>query len=280
MNPIIEITNFEFPELDVYARLNESQLLHFNEPNPGIFIAESPKVIERALNAGYHPISFLIEKKEIGAQAEEIFSRWESVPVYTAEFEVLKQLTGFGLTRGMLCAMERLSLKSVEEVCKNARRIAVLENVVNPTNVGAIFRSAAALNMDAVLLTPACSDPLYRRAACVSMGTVFQVPWTFFDKKKVSWPDGGIQLLKEMGFQTAAMALTDDSVSIDDKNLMAEEKLAIVLGTEGEGLAKHTIATCDYTVKIPMMHGVDSLNVAAASAVAFWQLGMAKTDGC
>lgn len=280
MNPIIEITNFEFPELDVYARLNESQLLHFNEPNPGIFIAESPKVIERALNAGYHPISFLIEKKEIGAQAEEIFSRWESVPVYTAEFEVLKQLTGFGLTRGMLCAMERLSLKSVEEVCKNARRIAVLENVVNPTNVGAIFRSAAALNMDAVLLTPACSDPLYRRAARVSMGTVFQVPWTFFDKKKVSWPDGGIQLLKEMGFQTAAMALTDDSVSIDDKNLMAEEKLAIVLGTEGEGLAKHTIATCDYTVKIPMMHGVDSLNVAAASAVAFWQLAMAKTDGC
>lgn len=280
MNPIIEITNFEFPELDVYARLNESQLLHFNEPNPGIFIAESPKVIERALNAGYHPISFLIENKEIGAQAEEIFARWESVPVYTAEFEVLKQLTGFGLTRGMLCAMERLSLKSVEEVCKNARRIAVLENVVNPTNVGAIFRSAAALNMDAVLLTPACSDPLYRRAARVSMGTVFQVPWTFFDKKKVSWPDGGIQLLKEMGFQTAAMALTDDSVSIDDKNLMAEEKLAIVLGTEGEGLAKHTIATCDYTVKIPMMHGVDSLNVAAASAVAFWQLGMAKTDGC
>lgn len=280
MNPIIEITNFEFPELDVYARLNESQLLHFNEPNPGTFIAESPKVIERALNAGYHPISFLIEKKEIGAQAEEIFSRWESVPVYTAEFEVLKQLTGFGLTRGMLCAMERLSLKSVEEVCKNARRIAVLENVVNPTNVGAIFRSAAALNMDAVLLTPACSDPLYRRAARVSMGTVFQVPWTFFDKKKVSWPDGGIQLLKEMGFQTAAMALTDDSVSIDDKNLMAEEKLAIVLGTEGEGLAKRTIATCDYTVKIPMMHGVDSLNVAAASAVAFWQLGMAKTDGC
>lgn len=280
MNPIIEITNFEFPELDVYARLNESQLLHFNEPNPGIFIAESPKVIERALNAGYHPISFLIEKKEIGAQAEEIFSRWESVPVYTAEFEVLKQLTGFGLTRGMLCAMERLSLKSVEEVCKNARRIAVLENVVNPTNVGAIFRSAAALNMDAVLLTPACSDPLYRRAARVSMGTVFQVPWTFFDKKKVSWPDGGIQLLKEMGFQTAAMALTDDSVSIDDKNLMAEEKLAIVLGTEGEGLAKRTIATCDYTVKIPMMHGVDSLNVAAASAVAFWKLGMAKTDGC
>ncbi len=277
MNPIIEITDFELPELDIYARLNESQLLHFNEPKPGIFIAESPKVIERALNAGYRPISFLVEKKEIEAQAGEILAQWEAVPVYTAEFEVLKQLTGFGLTRGMLCAMERLPLKSVEEVCKNAKRIAVLEDVVNPTNVGAIFRSAAALNMDAVLLTPASSDPLYRRSARVSMGTVFQVPWTFFDKKKTKWPDGGIRLLKEMGFQTAAMALTDDSVSIDDKNLMAEEKLAIVLGTEGEGLAEHTIADCDYTVKIPMTHGVDSLNVAAASAVAFWQLGMAKT---
>lgn len=205
---------------------------------PGIFIAESPKVIERALNAGYHPISFLIEKKEIGAQAEEIFSRWESVPVYTAEFEVLKQLTGFGLTRGMLCAMERLSLKSVEEVCKNARRIAVLENVVNPTNVGAIFRSAAALNMDAVLLTPACSDPLYEGLPASVWGQYFKFRGPFLIKKKVSLPDGGIQLLKEMGFQTAAMALTDDSVSIDDKNLMAEEKLAIVLGTEGEGLAK------------------------------------------
>lgn len=280
MNPIIEIKDFELSELDVYARLNESQLLHLNEPKPGIFIAESPKVIERALNAGYRPISFLVEKKQIETQAEEILARCESVPVYTAEFEVLKQLTGFGLTRGMLCAMERLPLKSVEEVCKNAKRIAVLEDVVNPTNVGAVFRSAAALNMDAVLLTPACSDPLYRRAARVSMGTVFQVPWTFFDKKKNAWPDEGIHLLKELGFQTAAMALTDDSVSIDDKKLMAEEKLAIVLGTEGEGLARHTIADCDYTVKIPMTHGVDSLNVAAASAVAFWQLGMAKTDGC
>ena len=275
MNPIIEITNFEFPELDVYARLNESQLLHFNEPNPGIFIAESPKVIERALNAGYHPISFLIEKKEIGAQAEEIFSRWESVPVYTAEFEVLKQLTGFGLTRGMLCAMERLSLKSVEEVCKNARRIAVLENVVNPTNVGAIFRSAAALNMDAVLLTPACSDPLYRRAARVSMGTVFQIPWTFVDNS-VSWPEGGIQLLHKMGFKMAALALSGDSIRIDDPILQKEEKLAILLGTEGDGLTSRTIADCDYTVKIPMSHGVDSLNVAAASAVAFWQLRKEK----
>lgn len=277
MNPIIEITNFELPELDIYARLNESQLLHFNEPNPGIFIAESPKVIERALNAGYRPISFLVEKKQIEAQAGEILARCGTVPVYTAEFEVLKQLTGFGLTRGMLCAMERLPLKSVEEVCKNAKRIAILEDVVNPTNVGAIFRSAAALNMDAVLLTSACSDPLYRRSARVSMGTVFQIPWTFFDKKKTKWPEGGIDLLKTMGFQTAAMALNDDSVRIDDKNLMAEEKLAIVLGTEGEGLAEHTIADCDYTVKIPMTHGVDSLNVAAASAVAFWQIGMAKT---
>ncbi len=277
MNPIIEITNFELPELDIYARLNESQLLHFNEPNPGIFIAESPKVIERALNAGYRPISFLVEKKQIEAQAGEILARCGTVPVYTAEFEVLKQLTGFGLTRGMLCAMERLPLKSVEEVCKNAKRIAILEDVVNPTNVGAIFRSAAALNMDAVLLTSACSDPLYRRSARVSMGTVFQIPWTFFDKKKTKWPEGGIDLLKTMGFQTAAMALNEDSVRIDDKNLMAEEKLAIVLGTEGEGLAEHTIADCDYTVKIPMTHGVDSLNVAAASAVAFWQIGMAKT---
>ena len=273
MNPIIEITNFEFPELDVYARLNESQLLHFNEPNPGIFIAESPKVIERALNAGYHPISFLIEKKEIGAQAEEIFARWESVPVYTAEFEVLKQLTGFGLTRGMLCAMERLSLKSVEEVCKNARRIAVLENVVNPTNVGAIFRSAAALNMDAVLLTSACSDPLYRRAIRVSMGTVFQVPWTYIENKNVSWPQGGMDLLHEYGFKTVAMALRNDSVRIDDEKLHEEEKLAIILGTEGDGLAAETMADCDYTVKIPMSHGVDSLNVAAASAVAFWEFG-------
>ena len=280
MSNIIEITDFNAPELDVYARISEIQLLNRAEPEKGIFIAESPKVIERALDSGCKPISFLVEHKHIEGEAKELIRRCGDISVYTAEFEVLKQLTGFGLTRGMLCAMERLSLKSVEEVCKNARRIAVLENVVNPTNVGAIFRSAAALNMDAVLLTPACSDPLYRRAARVSMGTVFQVPWTFFDKKKVSWPDGGIQLLKEMGFQTAAMALTDDSVSIDDKNLMAEEKLAIVLGTEGEGLAKHTIATCDYTVKIPMMHGVDSLNVAAASAVAFWQLGMAKTDGC
>ena len=273
MNPIIEITNFEFPELDVYARLNESQLLHFNEPNPGIFIAESPKVIERALNAGYHPISFLIEKKEIGAQAEEIFARWESVPVYTAEFDVLAQLTGFKLTRGMLCAMRRRGLPEVEKVCQNAKKVAVLENVMNPTNVGAIFRSAAALNMDAVLLTGGCSNPLYRRASRVSMGTVFQIPWTFIGEKQEDWIENGIRRLHGLGFQTAALALSDDSVSIDDKRLREEKKLAIILGTEGDGLAEQTIAECDYTVKIPMTHGVDSLNVAAASAVAFWELG-------
>jgi len=280
MNPIIEITNFEFPELDVYARLNESQLLHFNEPNPGIFIAESPKVIERALNAGYHPISFLIEKKEIGAQAEEIFSRWESVPVYTAEFDVLAQLTGFKLTRGMLCAMRRRGLPEVEKVCQNAKKVAVLENVMNPTNVGAIFRSAAALNMDAVFLTPGCSDPLYRRASRVSMGTVFQIPWTFIQdnnemrcQREILWPRQAITEFREMGYKTAALALTDDSVEIDNPELMQEEKLAIILGTEGEGLMDRTIEMCDYTVKIPMSHDVDSLNVAAASAVAFWQLG-------
>ena len=270
MNPIIEITNFEFPELDVYARLNESQLLHFNEPNPGIFIAESPKVIERALNAGYHPISFLIEKKEIGAQAEEIFARWESVPVYTAEFDVLAQLTGFKLTRGMLCAMRRRGLPEVEKVCQNAKKVAVLENVMNPTNVGAIFRSAAALNIDAVILTNGSSNPLYRRAARVSMGTVFQIPWTFVN---ISDDDNGesyIKRLHSLGFKTAAMALDDNSVSIDDKDVVSEEKLAIILGTEGDGLLQSTISESDYTVRIPMSHGVDSLNVAAASAVVFW----------
>ena len=224
--------------------------------------------------------SFLIEKKEIGAQAEEIFARWESVPVYTAEFDVLAQLTGFKLTRGMLCAMRRRVLPEVEKVCQNAKKVAVLENVMNPTNVGAIFRSAAALNMDAVFLTPGCSDPLYRRASRVSMGTVFQIPWTFIRdsnemrcKREVIWPKQAIAELKKLGYKTAALALTDDSVSIDDSELMKEEKLAVILGNEGEGLENETIALCDYTVKIPMTHGVDSLNVAAASAVAFWQLG-------
>ena len=247
--------------------MSEGHLLNRHEPEKGIFIAESPKVVERALDAGCEPISMLVEHKHIDGEAKPIIDRCGEVPVYTAPFEVLTRLTGFKLTRGMLCAMHRPQLPNVSEVCSKARRIAVLENVMNPTNVGAIFRSAAALNMDAVLLTNGCSNPLYRRAIRVSMGTVFQIPWTFLDKEK------GVSELKELGFKTAAMALTDDSVSIDNEELLAEEKLAIVLGTEGDGLAKETIADCDYTVKIPMSHGVDSLNVAAASAVAFWQMG-------
>lgn len=267
MANIIEITDFNSSQLDIYARMSEGQLLNRHEPEKGIFIAESPKVVERALDAGCEPISMLVEHKHIDGEAKPIIDRCGKVPVYTAPFEVLTQLTGFKLTRGMLCAMHRPQLPNVSEVCSKARRIAVLENVMNPTNVGAIFRSAAALNMDAVLLTHGCSNPLYRRAIRVSMGTVFQIPWTFLDEEK------GISELKELGFKTAAMALTDDSVSIDNEKLLAEEKLAIVLGTEGDGLAKETIADCDYTVKIPMSHGVDSLNVAAASAVAFWQMG-------
>lgn len=307
---IIEIKNLDATELQIYYNLNEAQLFHYFEPKPGIFIAESPKVIERALDAGCVPMSFLMEKKHVKTQAKEILARCEKlqsqdikqtdkmeaengnssmaaehdipvctaeceIPVYMAEIEVLAKITGYQLTRGMLCAMYRPTLPSVEQLCKNARRVAILENVVNPTNVGAIFRSAAALGMDAVLLTPACADPLYRRASRVSMGTVFQIPWTYFDKN-ASWPDGAMDVLHKLGYKTAAMALRDDSVSIDDEKMMAEEKLAIVLGTEGDGLADHTIADCDYTVKIPMTHGVDSLNVAAASAVAFWQLGMKR----
>ena len=267
MANIIEITDFNSPQLDIYARMSEGQLLNRHEPEKGIFIAESPKVVERALDAGCEPISMLVERKHIDGEAKPVIDRCREVPVYTAPFEVLTQLTGFKLTRGMLCAMHRPQLPNVSEVCSKARRIAVLENVMNPTNVGAIFRSAAALNMDAVLLTHGCSNPLYRRAIRLSMGTVFQITWTFLDKEK------GVSELKELGFKTAAMALTDDSVSIDNEELLAEEKLAIVLGTEGDGLAKETIADCDYTVKIPMSHGVDSLNVAAASAVAFWQMG-------
>lgn len=267
MANIIEITDFNSPQLDIYARMSEGQLLNRHEPEKGIFIAESPKVVERALDAGCEPISMLVERKHIDGEAKPVIDRCREVPVYTAPFEVLTQLTGFKLTRGMLCAMHRPQLPNVSEVCSKARRIAVLENLMNPTNVGAIFRSSAALNMDAVLLTHGCSNPLYRRAIRVSMGTVFQIPWTFLDKEK------GVSELKELGFKTAAMALTDDSVSIDNEELLAEEKLAIVLGTEGDGLAKETIADCDYTVKIPMSHGVDSLNVAAASAVAFWQMG-------
>ena len=273
MSNIIEITDFHAPELDVYARLTENQLLNRHEPEKGLFIAESPKVIERALDAGCIPVSLLLERKHITGQAQHIVARCQDIPVYTADFDVLTQLTGFNLTRGALCAMRRPPLPTVEEVCSGARRIAILENVVNPTNVGAIFRSAAALNMDAVLLTPACSNPLYRRAIRVSMGTVFQIPWTFLGTNDTEWSKPAIDILKRMGFRTAAMALSDHAVNIDDPQLMSEEKLAIILGTEGDGLASSTIADCDYTVCIPMSHGVDSLNVAAASAVAFWQLG-------
>ena len=273
MPNIIEITDFHAPELDIYARLTENQLLNRHEPEKGLFIAESPKVIERALDAGCIPVSLLLERKHITGQAQHIVARCQDIPVYTADFDMLTQLTGFNLTRGALCAMRRPPLPTVEEVCSGAHRIAILENVVNPTNVGAIFRSAAALNMDAVLLTPACSNPLYRRAIRVSMGTVFQIPWTFLGTNDTEWPKPAMDILKRMGFRTAAMALSDHAVNIDDPQLMSEEKLAIILGTEGEGLAASTIADCDYTVCIPMSHGVDSLNVAAASAVAFWQLG-------
>ena len=269
MPNIIEITDFSAPELDIYARLSEGQLLNRADPENALFIAESPNVIERALNAGCVPVSFLMERKHVEGKGRELLARCGDVPVYAAELEVLIQLTGFHLTRGMLCAMRRPKLPSVEEACAGARRIAVLENVMNPTNIGAIFRSAAALNMDAVLLTSAGSDPLYRRAVRVSMGTVFQVPWTFLEDEN-SWPER----LHALGFKTAAMALREDSVRLDDPRLLAEEKLAIVLGTEGDGLAADTIAHCDYTVRIPMSHGVDSLNVAAASAVAFYQLGL------
>lgn len=274
MTNLIEITDFEAPELDVYARLTEAQLLNKDKITEGLFIAESPKVINRALDAGYVPVSFLAEKRHIVGEAKDVIERCGDIPVYTAEFDVLTQLTGYQLTRGMLCAMRRPLLPAVEAVCAGARRIAVLESVMNPTNVGAIFRSAAALNMDAVLLTPGCSNPLYRRAARVSMGTVFQIPWTYIGSKPEEWPNPGMQQLRALGFKTAAMALCDDSISIDDPQLMAEGKLAVILGTEGDGLAGSTIADCDYTVKIPMSHGVDSLNVAAASAIAFWQLGI------
>ena len=262
---LIEITDFHAPELDVYARLTEAQLLNRFEPAKGMFIAESPKVIMRALDAGCVPVSILVERSRMVGESLEVIDRCDGVPVYTADLDVLTQLTGYQLPRGLLCAMRRPKLPTVETVLAHARRVAVLEDVQNPTNVGAIFRSAAALGMDAVLLTPACSNPLYRRSCRVSMGTVFQVPWTYMEE---NW----IENLRSHGFKTAAMALSDDSVSIDDPVLRREEKLAVVLGTEGDGLAAVTIQDCDYTVKIPMYHGVDSLNVAAASAVAFWEL--------
>lgn len=272
MNNIIKITDLNIPELDIYARLTESQLLHYYEPNGGLFVAESPKVVTRALGAGCEPVSVLAEDKDIKGEAMEALAKCGDIPVYTAPFQVLAQLTGYKLTRGMLCAMKRPALPSMREICRDARRIVILENVMNPTNVGAIFRSAAALNMDGIILTKGCSDPLYRRSARVSMGTVFQIPWTYVDKE-ISWPKPGIHILKEMGFKTVAFALRNDSVSIDNPILLSEQKLAVIMGTEGDGLAAETMANCDYTVKIPMSHGVDSLNVAAASAVAFWQLG-------
>ncbi len=267
MENLIEITDFNDPRLDVYARLTEAQLLNRHCLKEGLFIAESPKVIGRALDAGYEPVSFLVERKHLaeGSESMEVLGRCPDIPVFTAEFDLLTKLTGYQLTRGMLCAMRRRELPTVAEVCEKARRVAVLEDIMNPTNLGAIFRSAAALGMEAVLLTPACSNPLYRRSARVSMGTVFQVPWTYLDE---NW----LEQLKGLGFKTVAMALRDDSYAVDDPELKAQEKLAIVLGTEGEGLAQQTIDNCDFTVKIPMAHGVDSLNVAAASAVAFWEL--------
>lgn len=276
MANIIKIKEFDAPELDVYARLPEVQLLRYYEPQPGLFIAESPKVIERALDAGYEPVSLLMEERHIETEGSKVIPKCGDIPVYTAEFDVLTRLTGFKLTRGMLGVMRRKRLPDIRQTIAEKRRIAILENVVNPTNVGAIFRSAAALGMEAVLLTAGCSDPLYRRASRVSMGTVFQVPWTMMDAKSCIWPQDAMAILKEEGFKTAAMALKEDTVSIDAPELLKEDKLAVILGTEGDGLADSTIADCDYTVKIPMMHGVDSLNVAAASAVAFWELG--KTE--
>lgn len=272
MSNIIEITDFSAPEIDVFARLTGAQLRSRRDPEKGVFIAESPKVIAHALDAGFEPVSLLMERKQIGGGAQEIVARCGNIPVYTADRDVLANLTGFELTRGVLCAMRRPEPSSVEEVCANARRVAVLEGIVDPTNVGAIFRSAAAMHMDAVLVTPTCCDPLHRRAVRVSMGTVFQIPWTRIGHDHTEWLQPGISRLKAFGFTTIALALTDNSVSIDDERLMAEPKLAVILGTEGDGLSPHTIAGCDYTVKIPMAHGVDSLNVAAASAVAFWQL--------
>ena len=268
MPNVIEITDFAAPELDVYARLTQAQLRSRLEPEKGIFIAESPKVIARALDAGYQPISFLMERKQITGPASEVLARCGNAPVYTADRAMLAQLTGFELTRGVLCAMHRPLLPMVEEVCRNARRVAVLEGIVDSTNIGAIFRSAAALNMDAMLLSSQGSDPLYRRASRVSMGNVFLVPWTYL-------PEGDwTAALHDLGFTTAAMALREDSIRLNDPHLAREPKLAVVMGTEGDGLASNTIAHCDYTVMIPMTHGVDSLNVAAASAVAFYQLGL------
>ena len=278
MHTFVEITDFHAPERDIYARLTETQLRSSHGIENSLFIAESPHVIERALDAGCVPESLLMLPKMLDGRekGQEILARCGDVPVYVAEEGCLKQLTGFPLTRGVLCAMRRPPLPNAEDLLKSSTRIVILEDVMNPTNLGAIFRSAAAMGMDAILLTPASTDPLYRRCIRVSMGTVFQIPWAWIGEELTDWPGPGMQLLREYGFRTAAMALRDESVSIDHPALLAEEKLAVVLGTEGDGLADRTIADCDYTVKIPMAHGVDSLNVAAAGAVAFWQLGNAR----
>ncbi len=273
MAQIKQITDFSDPALDVYARLTEAQLMNRADPGNSLFIAESPKVIGRALDAGYTPVSLLMEGKDIQGSARQIIARCGDIPLFTGERAVLAQLTGYHLTRGVLCAMRRPPLPDPKTLLQNARRVAVLENVQNPTNVGAVFRSAAALGMDAVLLTPGCSDPLYRRSARVSMGTVFQIPWTFLGSSISEWPEPGLGVLQALGFRTAALALSDSAISIDDPRLAGEEKLALILGSEGDGLTQACLARCDHTVKIPMYHGVDSLNVAAASAVAFWVLG-------
>ncbi len=273
MANIIPITDLSAPQLDVYVRLTGAQLRNRLEPEKGIFVAESPTVIEVAMNAGCEPVSLLTDERLLNDDVKGIINRLaDDVPVYTAPRDLLVELTGFALTRGALCAMRRPSLPTVEVLCRDANRIAVLEGVTDSTNIGALFRSAAALGIDAVLVTPTCCDPLCRRAVRVSMGTIFQVPWTRIGEHHTDWPEAGMARLRTLGFKTCAMALRDDSVSIDDKRLAAEDKLAIILGTEGDGLAGGTIADCDYTVRIPMSHGVDSLNVAAAGAVAFWEL--------
>lgn len=272
MANIIEISDLSLPELDPFARLTEAQLRSRQAPEKGLFIAESVKVIGHALDAGHVPVAFLMERRQVDGQARELLLRCPDTPVYTADRAVLAALTGYELTRGVLCAMRRPHLPTLESVCSGARRLAVLEGIVDPTNIGAIFRSAAALGVDAVLITPTCCDPLHRRAVRVSMGTVFQVPWTVIGSSAADWPQRGLVQLNRLGFRTAALALSDNAVTIEDPGLMAEKRLALVLGTEGDGLSPATVADCDYTVRIPMLHGVDSLNVAAASAVAFWQL--------
>lgn len=266
----IDVKSLDSDDIKLYTEYNENQLFRYNEPHPGLFVAESPEVINRALNALYEPISFLVEKENITDSVEMTMARCD-VPVYVSSHEILKDLPGYGLTRGMLCLLKRKKLPSVEEIVSSAKNIVVLEDVMNPSNIGAIIRSAAALNIDAALFTKGCSDPLYRRAARVSMGTVFQMPWTFFDKK-MNYPDSAIEILKDMGFGIIATALLDDTLDIRDERIHKLDKKAIILGTEGTGIKKETLQLCDYTVKIPMSHGVDSLNVAAASAVTFWEL--------